>query len=199
VPSRRGIFTGGEHGGSGATTTRTRRATFNGTDEVIAEHFDQHRPPPRTAPRSSAATLAKVAGFDSSKKLAVERHPAARHRGQLTPDSAHRSEDLAVDLGEWVTGQGDLRRRRHQPCAPDSIGPGRVPLGGTSTVSTERGRSYRPGYDAASFGVRDAVAQVGHGPPWAEHLAARPYSWPISPEVPGDTSVPWSMPTQPST
>jgi len=49
--------------------------TFNGTDEVIAEHFDS-----TVSDEDRAAilggTLAKVAGFDTSRKLAVERHPA---------------------------------------------------------------------------------------------------------------------------
>jgi predicted TIM-barrel fold metal-dependent hydrolase len=49
--------------------------TFNGTDEVIAEHFDS-----TVSDEDRAAilggTLAKVAGFDASKKLAVERQPS---------------------------------------------------------------------------------------------------------------------------
>ena len=49
--------------------------TFNGTEEAIAENFDS------TVPYEDRAailggTLAKVAGFDTSKKLAVERKPA---------------------------------------------------------------------------------------------------------------------------
>jgi hypothetical protein len=49
--------------------------TFNGTEEAIAENFDS-----TVSDHDRAAilggTLAKVAGFDSSKKLAVERRPA---------------------------------------------------------------------------------------------------------------------------
>jgi predicted TIM-barrel fold metal-dependent hydrolase len=49
--------------------------TFNGTEEVIAEHFDS-----TVSDEDRAAilggTLAKVAGFDASKKLAVDRQPS---------------------------------------------------------------------------------------------------------------------------
>jgi predicted TIM-barrel fold metal-dependent hydrolase len=49
--------------------------TFNGTEEVIAEHFDS-----TVSDEDRAAilggTLAKVAGFDASKKLAVNRQPS---------------------------------------------------------------------------------------------------------------------------
>ena len=48
--------------------------TFNGTEETIAENFDS-----TVSYEDRAAilggTLAKVAGFDASKKLAVERKP----------------------------------------------------------------------------------------------------------------------------
>jgi len=71
---------------SSRATTAPRRAehgndyphaegTFNGTEEAIAENFDS-----TVSDHDRAAilggTLAKVAGFDSSKKLAVERRPA---------------------------------------------------------------------------------------------------------------------------
>jgi len=49
--------------------------TFNGTEETLAEHFDA-----AVSDEDRAAilggTLAKVAGFDASKKLAVDKHRA---------------------------------------------------------------------------------------------------------------------------
>src|SRR6202000_2663317 len=49
--------------------------TFNGTDEAIAENFDSTSSDEARA-ATLGGTLPKVPGFDTSKKLAVDRQPA---------------------------------------------------------------------------------------------------------------------------